>query len=1348
MLLELYICCLLLIETTFEVHKAATLANSVSRIPKSGSGPTSRQSPVLAADGDGSSDTKFYCFSGFDTMRNYQATIFSYDYSSDKNSWIEVELNGVLDSPYRACFASFVYKNIFYVWGGKGQDGFYDDLWCYNLNTKSWFEGSQSDERPSAREFPHCYFDNADEKLYLFGGRDDTKRNNDVWTFSPETGKWTQLPLGGQDGHTPGERSGGGCFKKDNILYVFGGFAPEKPDDGNIIWKYDVSTESWVDPITINDETVKLNMRTEAGISALDDKVYIFGGVCQTAKTRTFVSDMLVINFSNAASISYQSYPFNGHGDLSESELNRRSCGFIARKIQNPAVVRCFAFGGVQAEDVLGDMICATFNGNNLKFERVTEQIENQPPYRTMQKAVPALGKMWVYGGIGDSVAEWQEAIPLNDMYSFDFSTEKWEMIDTSINSDSDQPPPLSDYSLVEHSGRLFIFGGLGTDEATGIKEAKNDIYEYSILLGTWHKIVPTTAARPSPRSGTAAVVLQRCIIIIGGRLNDQTLTNEIWRFSLVTNEWTLMNPVYLPNLPTILTPNQKHSSLSGTPIVDPSKFPVQIEKREHHQVLSYEFYVGDTDEEIMKSEKYQMLIVAGGVSQTLESHTSVDRIVIPPMDLSTEATQETDSTLPKNYFYFSTQTRIPLNDDEDHPLLYRAYATPVSTGIISLGGLDEDYAVNELNFIDFTETMNPVVYKQGSSDTTVLMMNSEGKFVDTSSLRSARHKRHLSAIEKTSEAKKTSNENSLAFPYVSGGSVVYFGKRLYCYAGNLLAGRFPSDNQFHNQLYVIELNKDFKTEGAYSKTIFGCSLGTYVAESTKDGHNIGDCVIVKPGYFTRFFNTSESSVVACYSGSFNKFYGGSSGYHCVACSHGTYSSKEGSSSCVQCDPGKYCPVGSKTDNSTAPSTETLGDKQPKMYETKDQYATTIMIACYAGGLIIGLILAFIMVCCPCRKFLFKLDLFSDKHQNKLDPITNSAPKVLRKSRVGGFVTLIYLGFALGAGLAVILEYALNRVTETKSVISSAMEPSLRLQNISVDVFKATITLSDYHGGCVAGVSDSTANTDWGECSPEFIVRQTNLESIDPKTRKVLAFKKACKQTQSSNMFLNEVSKCDIQITGDNTVLYFETDGSKPVVEIMATSDDAHAYGLYAEVAVDTGIQHKDVEDRLSSRKLLVTSPSNEPFKGSEPTIFQYTIMPSLFTNTNGSQKTGYQIVKSSTQIGSTASEDEMHVQFGLHAKVILEQDLNVLMTNWVERQKFPAFFANLMSTMMGFMGIFGSVVLALEIVTKMKLPCAQKLHECMFGKLLDDNEQRPQKRIEMYSQAQTRSDSSVDLMT
>ncbi|KAH7818221.1 uncharacterized protein MONOS_14245 [Monocercomonoides exilis] len=1228
------------------------LIKSIRKVPSSGSPPYRRQGAIFEMP-FGSTDKEILLACGINDLNAYKTPIYKYSFRDSIHSWGRIEVNGVGDTPECGWFAHFSTKSKLYIWGGEGPDGFYNDMWIFDYKRKTWTQEVQLDA-PSARNMLFYTMNpgnNPDENgvFFIFGGRSASGALNDLWKYELSTGSWTELIPDelSPENNKPTPRYGGAAHYFDESIYITGGYPVNEDEVDNLkIYRFDLNTNIW-SVITIPDIT---SDRNEVGFYSVNGELFIYSGVNYPGGERSNLKELLRIKFEDDTA-KCRKYDLSS---LDGVEYARRSPAFIAvnDKINNDDVIVCYVFGGLGDELVQGDLISIVVpkefsSSDPWILSQETTVIEELPPLRAWHKSVSLLGKMWVYGGMGEGDMWYQSQVPMDDLYSFDYKTQVWKK-----HEGTGEHPALYDYSIVEQSSRLFLFGGFRSETIMEDPTPRNDIWEYSTKLNEWSKIEPTTSLRPSPRSGAAAAVIGKWIYYVGGRLEDDTVTNEVWRFSLVTYEWRQMKVYYSPNIEIggsafedlTFDPNAQGTVPAG----DDS--PAQLQKREGMSMVRKDVWKDGVE--------YQVLVIAGGVKLNKDPTLVIDVLLIPPSFDAEEGKTPEDSDPEAFKVYVGDPVMLDPEVIVEHPFKYGGMVAIGDQCFISFGGSDEGHSSDIFHKVDVKDLKNvKCSYYKGGNGEPVL-------------------------------------------PFLSGGTVQYYQRQLYAFGGNLMANACPTLNQYHNEMIVIDL----------SEQDFSCSPGTKHIESNNA------CEPCPIGTFSWRYNLNYDCT-QCYAGSANAFEGGSSGYHCIACPFGTYNSETGKGQCTICEETQYCPIASAANNGTAPKKTRETDVQPELYQVRDNDSMLILICCYAAFFFVGVVVALIIVCCPCRVYLYKVDLYSGEHDDDFDPETQAAPKTLRKTRVGGFVSIVFIFFAIGAAASVLGDYIINNRFETKSVIAAAMEPDLNVTGMPMNRFETLITMKDYCGECVEGVSDVSVETDWGTCSDELSIDINNV--FEYRDGKAYNFTPQCRQSPSGNMMMDKVTDCLIRLKGDQSVIYFPTDGSSPYLNITSHSESAHAYAFLADVTLDTGIKHEKKASNdvsLSSKQMIAVSSTGKPFKGTVPTIFEVTAIPSIFIDPDNNKTTGYQVISSSTTLGSVASEDQLNIIYGMMVRLVFKQETSIVRTTFTVRQSVTSFLANLMSTAMGYMGIFGIFVGVLDFITTRDFPCSTKMRMMMYG--------------------------------
>ena len=161
--------------------------------------------------------------------------------------------------------------------------------------------------------------------------------------------------------------------------------------------------------------------------------------------------------------------------------------------------------------------------------------------------------------------------------------------------------------------------------------------------------------------------------------------------------------------------------------------------------------------------------------------------------------------------------------------------------------------------------------------------------------------------------------------------------------------------------------------------------------------------------------------------------------------------------------------------NNSLPPFSSEDSIQPELYHTLDPYSTSITLLPYTAGWGIGIILA-LFCCCftPTRRLLHSIDAFSSTHSDQLDPQTNSGPKIVRKTGMGGLLTLIYGVFVICVAVSIFVQWKLNTITD-----------------IRLNTFCTHFILTDYQGYCVENSPSTT--TEFGTCISDITLNTTTI---------------------------------------------------------------------------------------------------------------------------------------------------------------------------------------------------------------------------------------------------------------
>ncbi len=204
------------------------------------------------------------------SIANNKGTAYKHNTPGNRSSTISWELNGKL-----------------YFYGGRASYSYSDDynsMWMYDTSTTLWTLVSGEIDPISSAIYPNYGIKGVasltnhpgtrtgsltwthNGKLYLFGGRTDNMRYNDLWVYNPTTKLWTWLAGDNRGSATyfhakarfgikgvsdtanhPGYLSNAASWVDNGKLYLAGGGGYDSTQLGglNDIWEYNLNTNMW-----------------------------------------------------------------------------------------------------------------------------------------------------------------------------------------------------------------------------------------------------------------------------------------------------------------------------------------------------------------------------------------------------------------------------------------------------------------------------------------------------------------------------------------------------------------------------------------------------------------------------------------------------------------------------------------------------------------------------------------------------------------------------------------------------------------------------------------------------------------------------------------------------------------------------------------------------------------------------------------------------------------------------------------------------------------------------------------------------------------------------------------------
>lgn len=477
----------------------------------------------------------------------------------------------------------------FWLFGGYGYDenhvqGYQNDLWRWDGTNWTWIDGNKnagtsgvygtqgvasSSNLPGGRNYSASWTDN-NGNFYLHGGfgkdAQGGKSNlNDLWKWDGTNWTWvsgdsiinangTFTNKGIADPSSmPGAIYGtlANWKKADNTLWFWGGYGYSANGDLgylNNMWKYDVNSGQWTWVAgDIGIDTAGF-YGTKGGNTPFNTPGPRYGAVSWKDTNNTF-------------------WLFGGYGNNAYGHL-----GSMNDLWQYNGDIQAWIW--MSGAD-------STRNEPGVYGTKGISGSSNTPGARRNAVTwVDPNNNLWLFGGSGYEADATSGR--LNDLWKFDISTKEWTWMSGSdtvdqagdygskgISSSSNAPGGrYSATGLVDASGNLWLYGGNGVD-AFGSKSSLNDLWKYDISSGEWTWVsggnstsqsstfgtmgTPSSSNKPGVRYAPIGWIDNNDNIwIFGGFGKDGSSTtgylNELWRYSVSSDEWTWMGGSKSPN--------------------------------------------------------------------------------------------------------------------------------------------------------------------------------------------------------------------------------------------------------------------------------------------------------------------------------------------------------------------------------------------------------------------------------------------------------------------------------------------------------------------------------------------------------------------------------------------------------------------------------------------------------------------------------------------------------------------------------------------------------------------------------------------------------------------------------
>lgn len=178
-------------------------------------------------------------------------------------------------------------KDKIYLFGGTDTDRRQNDLYQFDLKTKRWNKLVPYGNLPSHRSGALGICDESNDKIYMFGGYNgrDGPYHNDIYCLDLIDLEWVKIqPLqnannninNNVENNTPKPRTDHSVdYYKDNLV-TFGGF--DGQNRFNDVHAFNLKTRQWREMGSLIKEEARPSKRFGHTSVVFDDKLWVFGG--------------------------------------------------------------------------------------------------------------------------------------------------------------------------------------------------------------------------------------------------------------------------------------------------------------------------------------------------------------------------------------------------------------------------------------------------------------------------------------------------------------------------------------------------------------------------------------------------------------------------------------------------------------------------------------------------------------------------------------------------------------------------------------------------------------------------------------------------------------------------------------------------------------------------------------------------------------------------------------------------------------------------------------------------------------------------------------------------------------
>ncbi|OMJ94932.1 hypothetical protein SteCoe_1792 [Stentor coeruleus] len=1017
---------------------------------------------------------------------------------------------------------------------------------------------------PTVRRSLSAVYSPTDNSAYFFGGckfSADTY-SNIMWRFDLTLNTWNHLEI--QTSLIPEPRYGTSMGIYKDLIYVFGGSTHLGPTAE--LWTYNITSDIWEEIKSLGDKPIALSMSGFHSFKWQGQNFFaIFGG---NSMKSSGTNELYIMNF--------ETQEWKKMIKQGEIPAERIGSGLV---YYNEALY----MWGASENDVSKE--------------------ENQRLYK-----YSLIDEMWfvvdTYGIVPEIRTHYGIALIDNDIYVFlgiyhnsnieTSSTYKVNLLNGEWNKVimSGEVITRNKFASVQNGKSVWII--CGTDN----KGLYNSIYKYDFSNNSITSIIKNTKMLKR-RQGYSFDRINTSIVMFGGYDYD-LLFGELYIWDLLTNSWS-------DRIPNSISPSPRYNHCStvyqglnliifGGEDLDGAfaEFYLYNYDRNNWSIITTDISVSTKTSCCMTTYK-NFIIVHGG--KTAQSSASDETLVL---NMNTRTLRTLSSYSKKNINVNLMNHKCWIREKDNTPWLIlsigeKSDLSP-SSGIYKANITDLDNQ-NSLYWTILKDTSKNLQVNWASSGIIIMgdwfiQIGGSKWVMYASSLI------NIIPLSETSSPLTISDKSNNIFWYKHG--VEHFGQELIIGYSGATSGNLIKKEFITSHMYKIIPND---TEKQY----FPCSTGTYGP----------DCLPCPLGTYSDIIGAEECN--KCPSGTIGTYIAATSLYMCLPCPFGSFSEEKGAVRCKNCIAESYCPIGS-TDNFGIKEIDTMIIVRPKAYSENipDPFDGKIYYIVYFFS--VALFLAYHFW--PwLRKKLKRLDYFSERHSVK-----ENQPLMKTKTAFGGFSSIIFVLFTTIYISELLNTYSNNNILETKSLV-----PSVTInENFKVSNFTIKIELFYYRGNCI-----DLSQKD--KCSKDLYTDSSYI-----------VWNRNCDKEMSTCIIKLKCSDCELP-------------GNEDILNKICE------FGSYASGIRVTVSSESSIPGYISSVSYYINQENGEAFRGTEPSVFYFEVTRSLFKSDSKdwpSINKGYHIALENTPIKGSSYDGKEYLIFRINLETCLEVKIKLDMAN------------------------------------------------------------------------------------